>query len=307
MLTIEREDGSNKGHRMVLVKCSFCDLTKSVRYTALTVINSCGCLQNSPKVIPGYVFKNNNGLNAVVTEVIDNKKVKVKFLDGTDFEDCYKLSHLKTGVFKNPFHPHVHGVGYFGIKLKDNYIKTRHHTSILGVWGKMLSRCYNKNNVAYEYYGAKGVTVSDEWLNFQNFLAWCLDNNWDLDSTIDKDLLCLKDGSAKVYSEKTCCLIPQSLNSKLVLPASPSFCYRYKGIGKFRVRITENGKRVLIGAFEDEHEAIIAYKVAKEKQIRSLAKDYEGVLKENILQALRDWTIPEDLLRAALDNHRSFV
>lgn len=303
MLTIEREDGSKKGHRMVLVRCSFCDTKKSVRYTSLPVINSCGCFQNSPKVIPGEVFKNNSGLSAVVTSVIDNKRVKVKFLDGTGFEDYYKLNHLKIGVFKNPFHPHVHGVGYFGIKLKDRYTKTKYHVSILGVWGKMLSRCYNPNSMAYEWYGAKGVVVSQEWLNFQNFLEWCLENNWNIDSTIDKDLLSPKDGSTKVYSKETCCLIPQSLNSKLVLPTKPTFCYRYKGVGKFRVRITEKGERLFIGAFEKEYDAIMAYKEAKEKQIRELATEYEDIVGENVLQALREWTIPEDLLTIALNNH----
>lgn len=34
----------------------------------------------------------------------------------------------------------------------------------------MKSRCYNKNNVSYPRYGAKGVTVSEEWHSFENFV-----------------------------------------------------------------------------------------------------------------------------------------
>lgn len=300
MLTIEREDGSKRGHRMVLVRCSFCDTLKSVRYTSLPVINSCGCFQKSPKVIPGDVFKNNTGLNAVVVSVIDNTKIKVKFLDGTGFEDYYKLTHLKIGVFKNPMHASVHGVGFFGIKLRDGYNKTKYHKAIIGVWNKMISRCYNVEDKNYCYYGAKGVIVSSEWLNFQNFLSWCIDNDWSADSTIDKDLLCPKDGSPKIYSKETCCVVPQSLNSKLVLPANPSFCYRYKGVGKFRVRVTEKGVRNLIGTYENENDAVMAYKLAKEKQVRDLALEYKGVVHEKVLEALREWVIPVDILNIAL-------
>lgn len=42
------------------------------------------------------------------------------------------------------------------------------------VWRTMLSRCYNKNHVSYNNYGASGVTVCDRWNpqnggSFENF------------------------------------------------------------------------------------------------------------------------------------------
>jgi len=302
MLTVKREDGSKNGHRMVMVECSFCENLKSVRYTSLPVINSCGCFKNTPNIIPGYTFKNNIGLTAVVTKVIDNTRIKVKFLDGTDFEDYYKLSHLNVGVFKNPMHPTVHGIGFFGAKLKDNYTKTKYHRMIMGIWVKMLSRCYNREDNAYGYYGAKGITVANDWLNFQNFLSWCVINNWNTDCAIDKDLLSPKDGSSKIYSKETCCLIPQSLNTKLVLPLNPSFCHRSNGVGKFIARVTENGKRRVIGAYENASDAIMAYKLAKEREVRGLADDYKGIINDSALEALRNWEIPHNLLSLALNN-----
>jgi hypothetical protein len=39
------------------------------------------------------------------------------------------------------------------------------------VWQGMKARCYNKNSNSYKYYGEKGITVCDEWLNsFETFL-----------------------------------------------------------------------------------------------------------------------------------------
>ena len=38
-------------------------------------------------------------------------------------------------------------------------------------WNSIKRRCYNPNAVDYKYYGAKGVRVSDKWLNsFETFL-----------------------------------------------------------------------------------------------------------------------------------------
>ena len=34
----------------------------------------------------------------------------------------------------------------------------------------MKSRCYNKNNKRYDRYGARGITVCERWLVFENFL-----------------------------------------------------------------------------------------------------------------------------------------
>jgi len=40
------------------------------------------------------------------------------------------------------------------------------------IWSCMKSRCHNKANRAYRYYGAKGVAVCDEWRDsFEQFLA----------------------------------------------------------------------------------------------------------------------------------------
>ena len=35
----------------------------------------------------------------------------------------------------------------------------------------MLRRCTDKNFISYKDYGAKGITICDEWLKFENFYS----------------------------------------------------------------------------------------------------------------------------------------
>lgn len=55
------------------------------------------------------------------------------------------------------------------------WFKTTHGQSQSGglyiTWQHMKDRCYNPNHVHYKYYGARGVTVCDRWLIFENFKA----------------------------------------------------------------------------------------------------------------------------------------
>jgi hypothetical protein len=38
-------------------------------------------------------------------------------------------------------------------------------------WGAMIQRCYNPNAAHYDRYGGRGITVSDDWKDFQKFYA----------------------------------------------------------------------------------------------------------------------------------------
>ena len=40
-------------------------------------------------------------------------------------------------------------------------------------WYDMKYRCYNNMRQDYKDYGARGITVCEEWLNVSNFVAWC--------------------------------------------------------------------------------------------------------------------------------------
>ena len=58
---------------------------------------------------------------------------------------------------------------------RNKHIKHRshglHNSPTYKTWKSMLERCRNPANSSYKYYGAKGISVCDEWLNsFKNFL-----------------------------------------------------------------------------------------------------------------------------------------
>jgi hypothetical protein len=47
-----------------------------------------------------------------------------------------------------------------------------HKTPEYNAWDRMKARCYNPKYENYKWYGAKGITVCDRWLNsFENFLS----------------------------------------------------------------------------------------------------------------------------------------
>lgn len=55
-------------------------------------------------------------------------------------------------------------------KRKSKTHGLRYH-SLYGTWIMMKHRCNNPNNIAYEYYGGRGISVCERWLHsFENFL-----------------------------------------------------------------------------------------------------------------------------------------
>ena len=44
------------------------------------------------------------------------------------------------------------------------------NTRFYRIWKGVKQRCTKEYSTSYKDYGAKGVTISDEWLDFQNFM-----------------------------------------------------------------------------------------------------------------------------------------
>lgn len=60
-------------------------------------------------------------------------------------------------------------------------------TPIYSVWLAMKGRCYNPNNARFNNYGARGITVCDEWLNdFAAFNRWAELNGYTANLTIER-------------------------------------------------------------------------------------------------------------------------
>ena len=80
---------------------------------------------------------------------------------GKDFE-AY-TAHIKSGNIKSCScqlnkQKITHG------KTNSRFYKT---------WNNMIQRCTNPKDKAYKDYGARGITVCEEWQDVRNFVAWC--------------------------------------------------------------------------------------------------------------------------------------
>lgn len=62
-------------------------------------------------------------------------------------------------------------------ELRIYYSKAKNR--IKAVYNCIISRCYKRDSTSYKRYGAKGITVCEEWLNNpQSFYDWALENGY---------------------------------------------------------------------------------------------------------------------------------
>lgn len=57
-------------------------------------------------------------------------------------------------------------------------------SSLYNVWKNMKDRCYRKKCKSYKNYGARGITVCDEWKNdYKKFYDWAIENGYNEEKT----------------------------------------------------------------------------------------------------------------------------
>lgn len=132
-----------------------------------------------------------------------HKSILVRFVD-TGFCKITNGSAIRTGSVKDPYRPKIFDIGYFGVGRFSTKDKA------YSIWVGILSRCYNPKNKRYYCYGGAGVTVSEDWHNYQTFAKWYENNNPRNDKLeVDKDIL---SGEQKKYSPETCSIVTRQKN-----------------------------------------------------------------------------------------------
>ncbi len=60
-------------------------------------------------------------------------------------------------------------------------------TTLYRRWANIKTRCFNINHKSYKNYGAKGITMCDEWAkDFMSFYDWAIKNGYSKELTIDR-------------------------------------------------------------------------------------------------------------------------
>ena len=237
-----------------------------------------------PRIKVGDIFTSNDFGDVEVVYYIDWVTVYIQFKT-TGYVSKVNTSNLRRGAIRDPHQPTVYGVGFTEGK---SYIKSVAYTT----WCDMLRRCYHKKHKGYSRYGGRGVTVSAPWLYYSNFKSWWEKTYKGGAICLDKDILVQ---NSKVYSEETCCLLPDDLN-KMILTANERRGLYPVGVSKgdvvgatFRMRVSDKRKGLIaISGYADEWAAFSDYKELKLANIRYAAEKEltKGTITQEIYNAL---------------------
>ena len=122
-------------------------------------------------------------------------------------------------------------------------------------WASMVKRCTNPNVWDYKHYGARGITVCEEWLNVSNFVAWC-----DLTYPNIEDATLDRINNDKGYSPENCTWsdkTTQILNRRIMKNNKSGYVgvIWNKRDRKWRANIRINKILKQIGSFKTKEEA----------------------------------------------------
>lgn len=71
-------------------------------------------------------------------------------------------------------------------KVTHGYARKGNVHPIWNVWYAMKQRCYFPKNCSYQFYGQRGITVCEEWMDSGVFIEWALNNGWQEGMQIDR-------------------------------------------------------------------------------------------------------------------------
>jgi hypothetical protein len=198
-----------------LCKCD-CGNTAIVRGDCLRIgrTKSCGCLAKETQSRIGSESKGRPskrlddltgrrfGLLTVLSHVPGSSPTKWNCIC-----DCGKKTITAAGKLKSGL---TRSCGCLGLKHATE-AKIKHNgtgSALFNVHNSMKQRCTNPAVVGYRWYGAKGVKVCDEWLDFGKFREWAEAHGYAPGLTIDRI------DPDKDYCPDNCRWITRSENSK---------------------------------------------------------------------------------------------
>lgn len=135
-------------------------------------------------------------------------------------------------------------------------------TRLYRIWQLIKDRTLNKNSNMYKGYGDRGIDICEEWLTFESFKEWSLNNGYKESLTIDR-----RDNN-EGYNPFNCRWTTkevQARNTRRIMKTNTS---GFRGVSeskdgkrkkRFQASIRINGKDKYIGRFMTALEAGKAY------------------------------------------------
>lgn len=99
--------------------------------------------------------------------------------------DCGNLVKVTTGHLRSG---HTKSCGCYNIEssISTNISHGGKGTRLYNIWCDMKKRCNNPNSKHYDRYGGRGITVCPEWIKFESFRDWSMNNGYADNLTIDR-------------------------------------------------------------------------------------------------------------------------
>jgi hypothetical protein len=131
------------------------------------------------------IGKKYNKLTIISTEYRINKRTGYNNSYATCICDCGKIKTINLAEIKRG---RAKGCGCLPRIISNPRKRSLDIDSRLyKIYHGIKQRCYNKQDLAYKYYGLKGIIMCDEWLkDFQNFKKWSLNNGYEDNLSIDR-------------------------------------------------------------------------------------------------------------------------
>lgn len=243
----------------------------------------------------GSVFDTENFGSYTVVKINHCNDILIQF-HNTGYLRKTSTREMSSGKIKDLLARTVKGVGFIGgDKYQTSYKRKgckRKPTPAYTSWACRFKSCYADYEGGHIY---DGVTICDEWHNFQNFAKWYYEqvSLYGRGGVVDKDLLYLGN---KVYGPNTCCYMPQAVNTLFACKGSGisgAALHKVSGLWRAAVSVglselTKDGIRKAkhLGCFKQKQDAVEAYVVAKTLHVREVVLKYQDRLAPELFYKL---------------------
>lgn len=165
-------------------------------------------------------------------------------------------------------------------QLRKHKVSSEENKRLYRSWQKMNLRCFDPDDKKFKDYGARGITVCDQWRDFSTYANWAFENGYSDELTLDRIDV---NGDYTPDNCRWADYFVQSRNSRLRKTNTSGcrgVCF-YKRTKQWTARITA-GERYFLGYFDNKEEAISARKKA-ELEYWGYNVDENGIVEEVIL------------------------